>query len=550
MNEDNIVIVTGQPGTGIKESLKKLKIHYISIEDMIEEIIKDSSRMQNILGNNQILIHDFKNFLNQIQDIQCRIWKEAFLSSLREIEQSFKKKEKIRVLTFHSIYYHQAKREKYSPVDFKLINNVLSNQNIKIEKVIVFIDDIYDVLRRLMQKGHMFDYLLDENSTSKKEAIFEAIFSLISLLHWREMEISLSRTIANLVGADFFVVATKHPSFMIKKLIEEPTDRLEIFYLSHPISEVRKISKKVLTDFVGKINLICKALISKGKIVFFPTSIDEKRIKVKTNSIEGKVYLEPNLDGRWDPPYKKRALSPKIKNKKEINPLNPQNFQLNEKENDYIEISRCLELLDKFIHERQIISRDYSLIEQCKDGIIAIRPFFNGVRSSGMIGEIKYNFLLKRNNENRQAYIFSQTNDMDKFKLTLLLQKFKEIDKIDDKKAEEIREKWIEEDFYIRMAKNDLIMQKIKEDITGEGFDFSLIQTINPKIKTKNKWEADHLGQKVKGEEIFLSGIRKELSNDDIGEMIKELENKEEIIYKFFKDDSFTIDVLGFIKEI
>jgi len=51
------------------------------------------------------------------------------------------------------------------------------------------IDDIYDVYRRLIEEGQMFEDIIDKRM-DPVDAIFVSIKNIFALLSWREMEIS------------------------------------------------------------------------------------------------------------------------------------------------------------------------------------------------------------------------------------------------------------------------------------------------------------------------------------------------------------------------
>jgi len=505
MCKQKLTLVTGQSGTAIKKSLEKLGYKYCSVEDTIKNI-------SNIPLN---------EFFTKPLYIQYRLWEQAFLSIIKnEINNKG-----IDILTFHASYYHQTKREQFSPVNIRLIFEILKENNLEIDKVIVFIDDIYDVLKRLMDKGQMFDHLLDKEKFSKKDAIYQAIFSIITLLQWREIEICTSRMIANIFKSNIYIIATKHPTFMIKRIFERKKEDLQIFYLSHPISEIRRIARNRLANFIGELNLLIRYLLqNENVVIFYPTSIDEKIIEQKT--ISHKNYFIPQLGQRWDLPYADKQLLC-VEIKEELNtipPLNPQHYNL--KKNDYEKISRCLELLDKFIHQRQILSRDYSLVEQCRNGVIAIRPYFNGERSDGMINELEHNFQLMKKDKTRSFYVFTTLEDNDKYKIEKFIRRF-----VGDNEniLKNVKRKWIKEEFILRKKRNPEILQKLKNEVVGQDFDFTKIQTID-------NWRGDYLGKKSIAEQQVIKTLRHEINKDEIGKNIKELKDKTRTTYKFIDD--------------
>lgn len=267
MNKKEIILVTGPSGVHIKDSLKRLN-KSISEENIIsvEKKIEDISKIP------------FREFIGALQYKQYRFWLKAFEEIIkRDIPQ--KASVEPLFLTFHAVYYHQQKREFFSPIDMKVLQRLKKLRKIKM--LIVFIDDVYDVYRRLMDKEEMYEDVLKKDKILPLKAIFSSIFNIISLLNWREVEIAFSRVIAKFLdNIPIFIIPTKHPSFMINRLIEKPLGGIKFYYLSHPITTVRQESRIYLSSFIGSLESVIKTVTSHESIVlFFPTSIDELIIK-------------------------------------------------------------------------------------------------------------------------------------------------------------------------------------------------------------------------------------------------------------------------------
>ena len=511
MEQKAITIITGQSGVEIKECIKKLGLAYLSVEGRMSDISKTP----------------FQEILTLPLRKQYDLWATAFqdLSAKGELSPTT-------MLTFHSAYYHQNKKELFCPVNTRLLAEKLEY---RVKRIIVFIDDLYDVYRRLMDAGEMFEYILNKRKTSSEQAIYESIVNIIFLLNWREMEICISRLLANFLSAEFFVVATKHPTFMIKKLIESPTDALNIYYLSHPISIIRKESRDTLSPFVGELNSFVRNILKyDDNILFLPTSIDELRIKtslmrkkLKKKPIE--IY-EPILSPRWASPYPDDSLlAPELpKGTANIEPFNPQNHKL--KRSESTTISGLLSTIKSLIHEKQIMSRDFSLVEQSNNGIIAVRPYFQGDRSDGMMGEITHNSSLMGKQTKRKCYVLSTDKDEENhqiYKILTHLEFKKDSTEFEEKRKELIRNK-----FSLENLSDEEIVAKIEKEVVPPGYDWT------NGFET-DKWTGDYLAKKEKAKKQIFEKILQALKCNEIQHTIHSDGRESALQYLTLKENGF-----------
>ncbi len=385
MNETkNVVLFTGQSGIGAEKCLANLNQEMASETKQIS-IEKEMARISGRSFKREILLESI--------NYQYDLWQKAFDTISDKLSKD-EHKETV-FLTLHGVYYHQDKREFLSPIDFLKIGSLQG----KVKLLIVFIDDIYDVYRRLLSKGEMYSYVM---SLEPLEALFASTFNLISILEWRQVEIAVSRLVARLLNIPIYIVAIKHPKHMIKKLIESPIEHLQIYYLSHPISTVREDAKGEIPNFTGELNIFAKKLIEiKESILFLPGTIDELIIK----KVNGK-YLTECLP-RWPLPYGKEYYVGQTipRELEKINPLNP--LQYNTSSNEMsTTVSYLMKLLWDYINV-QVTSRDLSLVEQSKNGVIAYRPYFPHKLSGGARRELDLNHRLCARERYRRAVILS-----------------------------------------------------------------------------------------------------------------------------------------------
>lgn len=486
---DDLVIITGQSGVKVRDCIKRLDSEYVSIEDSISEVSG----------------HKFMDFLGIPQALQYEHWSNAFKSIINKNVLSNSS-----CLTFHSVYYHQRKRELFSPIDLSLLEKHLKN---KVKMVIVFIDDIYDVYKRLMAPNQMFEEVRNIELMDPLDAIYTSIFNIVSLLNWREMEISMSRSIANLLNTKLYIVSTKHPDFVVKRLLEHPLESLKMYYWSHPISAVRSVAKKYLAAFVGKLEVLSDRLLENKKtVLFFPTSIDELII-MQPESEKGEKFFVPKLDQRWSLPFEDKIIAPPLSpDLEKIEPLNPLNFPFKQDLSDptTYAISHLLSLLWKILYLKQIISRDYSLVEQSLDGVIAWRPYSFGVRAGGVIGELAYNFSLMGKQKRRRTIIFSCPEDWNKFLInnlfTNLLPSYL-VKKPDD--LEESRLKWLQDNVMIEEKNFDAIIERLEKEVLPTDYNFGI------KGK-KGAWPGDSLANKQDQRKKGFEYIKRDLFFDEI----------------------------------
>ena len=464
MKERNVILFTGQSGIKAIDCLKRLSPH-INPEP---EIISIEKKMTEISGRpfrEEILLEKVS--------YQYKLWKKAFNNVLNKLDD-FNSAKKI-FLTLHGVYYHQDKREFVSPIDPELITKLKG----KVKMLIVFIDDIYDIYSRLMAPKEMYNYV---ERLKPLEALYSSIFNLISVLEWRQIEITVSRLIARMLNIPMYIVATKHPISMMVKLINMPLGDLQIFYLSHPISSVRKEAMKQLSNFVGELNSFAKTIIDLPKtVLFLPGTIDELRLKK-----ENDIYL-PELLPRWSLPYNEEyQISPPLPRElKEIIPINPRKYDISSSSEVQMSVSYLTKLLWDYIGV-QITSRDLSLVEESKNGVIAYRPYFPYKLSGGIIRELEYSYDLYENDikeKSRRCIILSVVEDQVKARIqhffALIATLIKSLDEETNRSLQSESYRWISKKEWIEIfSSDDLLKEKLNlvrkdvEKILPEDYSF------------------------------------------------------------------------------
>jgi len=400
--QKDIIIFTGQSGIKIDSCLTRLANNGLQFQTIqIDKIIS------------QIIKKDFIEVLEMPPKIQETLWTEAFQSSIKNIPAQVEK-DKYIFLTFHACYFHQRKTEFISPVN---LNELMQLKN-RTKMVIILIDDCYDVYRHLLDDGQMYNDVLTQKPL---ESLMQSVMNISNLLMWREVEIAFSRKIAQLLNVPMYCISVKHPTFLVSRLISKAQSDLNILYLSHPISAIRKqaMGERLSAFYAELNNFIQEVLKYENMILFIPDTIDEYRIKI--DSVSGN-YVPELLDG-WLIPYPDDLICEHLPLKlREVNPLNPNNFLFSTADGGTKSaISSILNMLSLRIKD-QVNARDHTLVEQGVDGVLVYRPYWAASFPHGVEEEMKYNYDLKvrYGDKKRKAYLLSAYQDLGKWRISKL----------------------------------------------------------------------------------------------------------------------------------
>jgi len=459
--QEDIIIFTGQSGIKIERCLDRLAKNGLQFQVLaIDKLMA------------QISSKDFIDILEMPPKIQESLWTEAFQSFRKDLPAEVEK-DKYIFLTFHACYFHQRKTEFISPVNL----NELMKLKDRTKMVIILIDDCYDIYRHLLDDRQMYDYVL---GLEPFDSLMQSIMNISNLLIWREVEIAFSRKIAQLLNVPMYCISVKHPSFTVSRLISKPRSELNILYLSHPISAIRKqVMGERLPAFYTELNVfIQEALKYENMILFTPDTIDEYRIKVASGSDE---YVPELLDG-WPLPYPDELICEHLPEKlQQVNPLNPKNFSFSAAhDNVKSAISSVLNMLSSRIQE-QINARDHTLVEQSVDGVLVFRPYWAASSPSGVEEEMKYNYDLKvrYGEKERKAYLLSTYQDLGKWRISKLFTLLEDSAIIGEGEKEGLKsllQKWSEDskkvsDFSSLSYDGNVIKQEI-ESVLPQSYEF------------------------------------------------------------------------------
>lgn len=467
MARKDIILFTGQSGIDIINSIEKIgqcNKKVISIEKEMENYTK-------------------KNFQDDIlpspPHIIEKYWSETFEDMQLKKKLSEGGKDEYIFLTFHAAYFQTKKTEFISPIDLNILKSIAS----RIKVIIVLIDDCYDIYKRLMNDGKMYDYDRDLKNLSSFDALVTSIINLFLILSWREIEIAFSHQISHcLDNIPIYLIAVKHPKIIFERLVNVPLDQLNFSYFSHSISAIRSSDRLQSGVFYGELYQFTKELISREKMVLFiPDTIDEKRITTEEIDEHVSYFLPDELEKRWALPFAgdKILFSPTPDHLSKINPINPNNYKVTNQIKIKKMISTLLDLLVKKISS-QINSRDHSLVELSKS-IFVYRPYYAYAVPRGVEEELKYLDLLRTDysEKERKIYMFTTPEDFGRLCINTLFReiKFIRLETSMKNKLGDLKLKWYEDANKIsEFSEKRLEKVKIRNDIEkiiGKEYKFS-----------------------------------------------------------------------------
>lgn len=304
-------------------------------------------------------------------------------------------------LRLHACFYHLKTVEYLCPINIERLKAFTPHS------MITFTDDVYDVHERLKEKDQIFQKVFAGAASAAEE-----LFELFRILDWRSKETLIARLLANELNLRPYVLAIKHRKRTLFDLIE--SDERKKVYISHPISEIRRLRFNENPEAAKVVaNISELEVLAEEKIVgFFPTTIDELRIKNEKTPAEEKPLYYSELTQRWDQDRYSQDddsilfIRPTYKPKENEQQLwNSQIVTTNE-------VATLLEELAKRLLT-QITNRDYKLVEQ-SDCLLVYRPCFNGNPSRGVRSEIEYHDKLRHfGTELKQCFVYAPRKDQD-----------------------------------------------------------------------------------------------------------------------------------------
>lgn len=298
------------------------------------------------------------------------------------------------VATFHPVLYHQTTSEFAEPYLAgglpRLVNSYRNEHATDVRWIVSIHDDVYDVYRKLMRPGRLFDPRL----RGKKRNPQKDIVDLRMLLEWRDRELSAARAFASSIGARHLLFHCKGRTRTLGQIVFE---RKPCVYFSHSISQPRRDitgqtdESKCKTPDASRGEEMIKAIqafsnrLAEDVAIVEPTAIDEHRLNLERlecldqRDVAGAIL--PPLSKRWPIGEGTRlggdASALNSENEIELLPLFMETLKvlrgLETTCDSLAGLRSSISLLQSEI-ERQINVRDHALVDQA-DLVIAFRPF-------------------------------------------------------------------------------------------------------------------------------------------------------------------------------
>jgi hypothetical protein len=299
--------------------------------------------------------------------------------------------EKPKIVAFHPSYYSARRSEFYST----LSQPIARKEQLNFDHVVLLIDDIYDIQRRLGTKGDIYDlerrlsrHLLSQkldrflrpldemDATERLSWVrlraenLNATLSDISA--WRRFDMVQAELLARAHECRLTVFGVKHPFRSLRQLLTDPSGT-KTAYLSHPISRPRRaMLNGTVADWpqvVVSSNRLGDRLAPDGIDLVMPTAIDEFRVQPAPDAAA--PFSRPyRLGVRWPELSPTGAILP--------NPL-PADLALEVEPDIETELGEYARALEKTIIG-EVPFRDHFLVSNT-DAFFVYRPLF-GVKAS------------------------------------------------------------------------------------------------------------------------------------------------------------------------
>ena len=222
-------------------------------------------------------------------------WTVGLHRALQELDQQAK----FRLISCHLTLYNKRTSVFFSPSDGKEFR--AADQAPK--RVVLLIDDIFDMYTRLSAEGEVFDEEAESERVmgrlrdalaeslgegdaprglSEVEQALSQLDARVGILQriigWRRSEMIVAENLALQLGVPLTLLGLKHPMSVMRLLLDldhEPC----VTYISHPISRLRVEQRRTgqWDGYCAKLNQIPGRLANHGVVGIMPTAIDEMR---------------------------------------------------------------------------------------------------------------------------------------------------------------------------------------------------------------------------------------------------------------------------------
>src|SRR5438105_708314 len=380
---------------------------FVDIEDEIKQEPKTEEYLDKINATYKTPIN-METITHNLPRLQvAELWKLALARCVRKLRDS---KKHVRILSGHLVYYSTKRSEFYSVADFSpLLQDTTHALKIRINKVLLLIDDVYDMYMRLpelyspSQIEPLMERMNVDITKASKETMSRVTMSwqtrnLLHLLSWRNVEPIIAENLARQLNAEFLIWPAKQLIKAIKLWLTAPSQAV---YLYHPIGDPRRQrnSTGAWSSFIKEINNLQDTFAKHSITLAAPTGIDEYRFEEGKSHGGELPHYTGNLTERWplisgsstlytrpdavkDPQYLKLM---------KVRYWDPNARELKELSGNYSQVlkdeirSNCQVLITEI--ESQISSRDFLFVYNTK-GLLVYRPYHSKEAKASFSGGV------------------------------------------------------------------------------------------------------------------------------------------------------------------
>lgn len=453
MADQTVAVICAAPGTGLGKAVGKLvdwlgvkyQVAWADVESILcneVEEVREAMRGVGAPAEGSISMRDITHHLPRTAIM--KLWGSAAGRSMRKLKA---KGPEVRILSCHLTCYGATREEIYTVARPSLF---VAEKGVKVSRVMMLIDDLPDMFRRLSENGQLYDpriqfrdYLrsqaqadgYDKPEDLNPDVIADLLLrwrtaAFRHLLSWREHEMVRAEALAAELNAKFLIFGVKH---LLGAAAEWVTSAVpKTVYISHPITRFhrnRQIAAGDWSDAVYQVNRVAEVASNRGVTLVMPAAIDELRFQQSERGLDGSLSVKsPLLNERWplvgeadqllySPPEDRMDV-----NSNDI--LVSTNWQSGMpgwltgigQPSDPRYVDALVRPLDDEIH-RAVASRDYALVTYTS-ALLIFRPWAEEPRWSGGVGaELGYlvRQLINLGEENRRMAFVHHTEDVLQF---------------------------------------------------------------------------------------------------------------------------------------
>lgn len=406
----NVTLVAAASGTALSAVTKRLNdrsgISAVDLETvMLREVIDWAA-----FGNPASEMRNMGTVCSQATRAEViEYWDRAFARSVDQLLG--KPEDEALVLSTHVNLFSGSRLEFYGT---PLARRIEEYSDVGVAQVIVLIDDIYDMYRRLSGSAEIYgddvlalreheahssrltDYVFgDDQARSEHGETVEGFDdsaraslhieltakNLMRLLHWRRSEMLSGEELARNFDCRYTAFGVKHEFESLVELVGSPQART--VYVSHKITEPRvenvRAELRGTTDYwpelVSDVNALAAELRSRSLIAIQPTAIDELRFMKNVDRSKRLLRYSGRLAARW--PVHQEAAS-------RVNDADAPRYQhlLDHSRTDHDSYRHGVFGLFQHVIYDEIAFRDHQLVSS-NEALLVYRPTAMGAYVSG-----------------------------------------------------------------------------------------------------------------------------------------------------------------------